>query len=639
MQPTPVDPTRSLELVTMGRTIVDVYADQIGAGLEDVSSFSRYVGGCPANIAIGTARLGVRVGLITRVGDDHNGRYLKQALQRENVDTRFVVSDPQRLTAVAFLSIRDKENFPLLHYRENCADIAISPEDYSEDYIASAGALLISGSHLTTPSAAANLSAAVARAKARGTRLIFDIDYRPVFWGLVSKDGGASRFVDSAIVTSASQRFLPDCDLIVGTEEEVHIAGGDTDTIAALRAIRRLSGAPIVLKRGAAGCVVFTGPIPDRVDDGIVGPGFPVEVFNVVGAGDGFLSGFLSGWLRGATWSECCRRGNATGALVVSRHGCSPASPTQVELDWFLEGGASDAALHRSDQLAYLHRATTRRDRPSPVLVMAADHVAPFEALPRAPERTIARFKSLVAEVARSLAPQQPELGVLFDDIEGEDALYRIGTDVSWVGRKIEWTGPAPLRFREGKTAGVLLSGWPRHQIVKCLVPKAGPDAQPLQDERLHELASAANLYGIEYLLELVHDDRPGEVVEAASRIRSIQSKGVLPDWWKLPAFSDPHGWAAIESAIFERNPMCRGVLLLGGGRDMADLVSAMRAAREKPFVRGFAIGRTLFLEPAAEWFAARIDDAEFARRLSNRYASLVDAWKASDTPTAAATA
>ncbi|TPG23497.1 bifunctional 5-dehydro-2-deoxygluconokinase/5-dehydro-2-deoxyphosphogluconate aldolase [Variovorax guangxiensis] len=620
--------SRSLDLITIGRAIVDIYGDQVGARLEDVSSFSRYVGGCPANIAIGTSRLGLKVGMVTRVGDDHNGRYLKETLSREGVDTRHVVADSARLTGVAFLAIRDKETFPLLHYRENCADMAISPEDYSEDYIASARALLVSGSHLTTEAAAENLRVAIARAKARGTQVIFDIDYRPVFWGLVGRDVGESRFVDSAVVTRACQRHMAEFDLIVGTEEEVHIAGGDIDTIKALRRIRALTQAPIVLKRGAAGCVVFPEAIPDILDDGIVGPGFPVEVFNVVGAGDGFLSGFLSGWLRDKSWEDCCRSGNATGALVVSRHGCSPASPTAVELAWFLDGGRNDPALHRSEHLRYLHRTTTRRPRASPVFVMAADHVAPFESLPRVEGRTLAGLKSLIADVALQLAPRHPGMGVLFDDAQGEQALFRVGSDIAWVGRKIERTGPAPLRFTDDLPAAVLLASWPRHQIVKCLVPMEDESTQALQEERLLELYRATSMYGMELLLEFVHPDTPDDAEVVVERIHRTQALGVLPDWWKLPAFSGPACWDAIERAIRLDNPMCRGVLLLGGGRAREDLLQALSHAPRPPFIQGFAVGRTLFMEPAAAWLAGECDDAGFAADLSAAYEQLAVAWR-----------
>jgi len=621
----------ALDLITMGRTIVDVYGDQVGVRLEDVSSFSRYVGGCPANIAIGTSRLGLRVGHITRVGDDHNGRFLRDSLQREGVDTRHIVADCARMTAVAFLGIRDKETFPLLHYRENCADMAISPEDYSDEYLHSARALLVSGSHLTTSHASHNLASAITRAKAGNTRVIFDIDYRPVFWGLVNKDGGESRYVDSAAVTEASQRHMAQFDLIVGTEEEIHIAGGDTDTIKALKVIRDIATAPIVLKRGAAGCVVFPGAIPDRVDDGIVGHGFPVEVFNVVGAGDGFLSGFLSGWLRELPWHECCRLGNATGALVVSRHGCSSASPTTPELAWFLAGGQKDPALHRSEFLAYLHRTTTRRPRSLPVFVMAADHVVPFEAMPRAAGRTIAGLKRLIAAVALRLARRHPSLGVLFDDVEGEDALLHVGADISWIGRKIEWTGPAPLRFKDDVPATVQLAHWPRHHIVKCLIPRENHDSRPLQNERLRELYAATSHYSMELLLELVSPPTEAEARTAIKRIRDIQALGIKPDWWKLPAFANPAIWDEIEAVIRESNPMCRGVLLLGGGRSHDDLVEAIRALCSRPFIQGFAVGRTLFMEPAAAWLVGEIGDEGFDRDLSVRYEEFAKAWRSDD--------
>jgi len=129
--------------------------------------------------------------------------------------------------------------------------------------------------------------------------------------------------------------------------------------------------------------------------------------------------------------------------------------------------------------------------------------------------------------VARHLSPEQPELGVLFDDIEGEDALYRVGRELPWIGRKIEWTGPAPLRFREGKTrhAPVELAG---HQIVKCLVPVAGPDTQAIQDERLRELAAAANCMASSTARARAR--RPSRRgASAANRIRAIQSLGCAP--------------------------------------------------------------------------------------------------------------
>ena len=138
-------------------------------------------------------------------------------------------------------------------------------------------------------------------ARKHGAQTALDIDYRPNLWGLAGHGDGESRFIESAAVTAKLQATLPLFDLIVGTEEEFHIAGGTTDTIAALRAVRALTPATLVCKRGPMGAAAFTGPIPDTLDEGEAGPGFPIEVFNVLGAGDGFMSGLIKGWLDART--------------------------------------------------------------------------------------------------------------------------------------------------------------------------------------------------------------------------------------------------------------------------------------------------------------------------------------------------
>ena len=171
--------------------------------------------------------------------------------------------------------------------------------------------------------------------------MIFDIDYRPNLWGLAGHGAGEERYIRSEKVSRHLQAILPDCDLIVGTEEEIHIAAGEEDTLAALAKIRSLSQAAIVLKRGPMGCVVFAGAIPARLEDGIVGEGFPIEVYNVLGAGDAFLSGFLRGYLKGEPHADLgdvgqrLRRLRGVAALVLAGNpdlgrACSISSPTAV---------------------------------------------------------------------------------------------------------------------------------------------------------------------------------------------------------------------------------------------------------------------------------------------------------------------
>src|SRR3546814_4189746 len=173
---------------------------------------------------------------------------------------------------------------------------------------------------------------------------------------------GENRFVADAAVTARLQQVLPLCDLVVGTEEEVHILGGSTDTLAALRSIRDRTPALLVLQRGPHGCVAFPDAIPARLEDGVVGEGFQVDVFNVLGAGDAFMAGFLRGWLRDEPLDTCCRYANACGAIVVSRHGCSPAMPTWEELQVLL---ASDRSEERR---VGKEGVSPGRDRGSPYL-------------------------------------------------------------------------------------------------------------------------------------------------------------------------------------------------------------------------------------------------------------------------------
>ncbi|MEX2009914.1 MAG: 5-dehydro-2-deoxygluconokinase, partial [Dongiaceae bacterium] len=316
---------RPLDLIAIGRAAVDLYGEQIGGRLEDMTSFAKYLGGCPANVSVGASRLGLRVAMIARVGDEHMGRFVRETLVAEGVEVSRVRTDPRRLTALVILGIRDRDTFPLIFYRENCADMGLEPEDIEEDFVASASAVLVTGTHFSRPNVDAACRRAIALARANGTRVLFDIDYRPVLWGLTGHGLGEERFVASDRVTGHLQTIVPDCDLIVGTEEEMRIAGGGADTLAALKRLRERTAAVLVVKRGALGCVVFPDAIPARIEDGLVGPGFPVEVFNILGAGDAFLAGFLRGWLRGEALPRCAELGNACGALVVSRHGCAPA--------------------------------------------------------------------------------------------------------------------------------------------------------------------------------------------------------------------------------------------------------------------------------------------------------------------------
>jgi 5-dehydro-2-deoxygluconokinase len=622
---------RGLDLVTIGRVSVDLYGQQVGGRLEDMASFAKYVGGCPANIAIGAARLGLATGFISRVGDEAMGGFVREQLAREGVDLTLLKTDPDRLTALVILGIRDRERFPLIFYRENCADMALDEGDIDEAYIANAGAVLVTGTHFSTPEVAAASRRAMALARSAGAKVILDIDYRPVLWGVAGHARGDLRFVGSAEVTAHLQAILPQCDVVVGTEEELHIAGGSTDILGALKRVRALTGALIVLKRGADGSVAFPADIPARVEGGVIGPGFGVEVYNVLGAGDGFMAGFLRGYLKGEPLATALAWGNACGAIVVSRHGCAPAIPTWTELRHFLETGVKAPALRFDRELNHLHWATTRSRQWPEVCALAFDHRVQLERVADRlgqPRERLADLKMLIYKAAAAAAGDDPAFGLLVDDRYGREVLEAASGSGCWLARPIESPEQTPLAFEGGADVGLTLREWPRVQVVKALV-RANPELAgakcELQEQRLLTLFEACRLTDHELLIELITG---GGTKALIATMRRIYTLGIKPDWWKLGAPEEADGWPAIAAVIAENDPNSRGVLLLGFDAPEEEVVHSLYEAARQPVCKGFAIGRTIFGSVAEDWLAGRLDDAAAMAEIGRRYGRMIAAWR-----------
>ncbi len=623
-----------LDLITIGRASVDLYGGQVGGRLEDMASFNKYVGGCPANIAVGAARLGLRSALLSRVGDEAMGRFIRQQLAREGVDTSHVITDPQRLTALVILGIRDRETFPLIFFRENCADMALSAGDFAPEFIASARAIVVTGTHFSTPSVGEASMAAIAAAKAAGSAIVLDIDYRPVLWGLGGHGTGEVRFVDDATVTKHLQSILPHCTVIVGTEEEIHIAGGATETIAALRQIRAISPALIVLKRGARGAAAFPGSIPRAVEDAITASGFPIEVYNVLGAGDAFLAGFLRGYLRQQPLERALSLGNAAGAIVVSRHGCAPAMPTWPELQHFLNSGSSHRALRRDPVLNQIHWATTRRPQADELTVLAFDHRSQLERLADKagkPRALVARFKQLVYEGARQAAGDCRSFGIILDHRYGQQTLDEASGDEHFIARPIELPETTPLAFEGSDDVAVTLQEWPVQHVVKCLVRCHPKDDAGLRDEQEHQLKrlfSACRATGHELLLELIPTyGAANDAAVLARLMRWIYGLGIAPDWWKLAGPSDDEGWAMLSEAVSDNDGHCRGILLLGLDAPESEMTTVLAVAARQPLCKGFAIGRTIFGAAASAWMNGAISDDEARSSVAGAYRRMIEGW------------
>lgn len=630
--------TKPLDLITIGRSSVDLYGAQVGGRLEDMRSFDKYIGGSPTNIACGTARLGLKSALITGVGDEHMGRFVREQLIREGVDVRGVKTDPDRLTALVILGIRDQEQFPLIFYRENCADMALSVDDIDPDFIREARAVVATGTHLSHPQVEAATLEALEIARADGMQTALDIDYRPNLWRVAGHGDGESRFVESQKVTAKLQSTLHLFDLIVGTEEEFHIAGGTTDTIAALRAVRGVSGATLVCKRGAAGAVAFVGDIPDSLDDGQSGPGFPIEVFNVLGAGDGFMSGLLKGWLDGSDWPTALKYANACGAFAVSRHGCTPAYPSLDELEFFLDRGVIQPDLRNDTVLEQVHWATNRHARVSgdwsDLRTFAFDHRMQLEEMEGYTRAKGSVFKNLCLDAALRVQDGRSGYGILCDNRIGRSALHRATGTGLWIGRPTEWPGSRPIEFEPD--LGDDLGGfreWASENVVKLLVfchPDDTAETRALQEQRVKHLYTSARRNNLEFLLEVI-PSKVGAVDDTttATLIQQFYDAGIYPDWWKLEPFKTDAAWRNAVDAIERHDPHTRGIVVLGLDAPEAELAASFALAAKQPLVKGFAVGRTIFGQAARDWMQGKITDDAAVETMVGNFSRLCEIWDA----------
>lgn len=625
---------KDLDVITIGRASVDLYGAQVGGRLEDMAGFQKYIGGSPTNIAAGTARLGLRSALITRVGDEHMGRFIREELAREGVDVSGVVTDKERLTALVLLGIRDDKQFPLIFYRENCADMALCEDDIDLGLIARSRAVVATGTHLSHQRTEAAVLKALRLARQNGARTALDIDYRPNLWGLAGHGDGESRFIESAQVTAKLQATLHHFDLIVGTEEEFHIAGGTTDTIAALRAVRAVSKATLVCKRGPMGAAAFTGTIPDTLDQGETGPGFPIEVFNVLGAGDGFMSGLIKGWMDDESWPVALTYANACGAFAVSRHGCTPAYPSWEELQFFLKRGVVTPALRHDAALEQIHWSTNRRKDWAEVRAFAFDHRSQLEDIPGATPARIGHFKELCLAATGAVADGRPGFGILCDNRLGKTALHKAAGQGLWIGRPVEWPGSRPLRLEPelGPDFGGL-SEWPLEHVVKVLCfchPDDPAEMSADQEDTLVRLFNACRRNRLEMLLEII-PSKVGPVDEDtnARLINRIYDLGIHPDWWKLEPLQSETAWTVTCDTITARDPHVQGVVVLGLGQSEDALASAFRLAARQPLVKGFAVGRTIFAKAAADWMAGTLDDQAAIAMMAGNFARLCAVWDA----------
>jgi 5-dehydro-2-deoxygluconokinase len=388
----------------------------------------------------------------------------------------------------------------------------------------------------------------------------------------------------------------------------------------------------LVCKRGAAGAVAFEGAIPDSLDAGQTGPGFPIEVFNVLGAGDGFFSGLLKGWLDGESWPKALEYANACGAFAVSRHGCTPAYPSLTELQFFLKRGVIRPDLRNDAELEQIHWSTNRKGAWPEARIFAFDHRLQLEEMAGYSPAKGAAFKELCLKAALRVQAGRPGYGILCDSRIGRRALHAASGTGLWIGRPCEAPGSRPLSLEPelGPDCGGLVE-WARENVVKVLCfchPDDAPDLWAAQEETVKRLFTAARRNDLEFLLEVI-PSKVGPVDDGttATLIRRFYDAGVFPDWWKLEPMRTRAAWANAIAAIEQNDPHTRGIVVLGLDAPEAELAASFEVAAGFSLVKGFAVGRTIFGDVARGWMAGDLADAEAVAEMAGRYGRLCDIW------------
>ena len=329
---------KTYDSLHMGRSSIDLYSNDVGAPFVDITSFAAYVGGSPTNISVGGRRLGLKTAIVTGVGVDPVGDFILNFLNKEGVDTQFTVRKPGHRSSAVVLGIEPPAKFPLVYYRDNCADIELTIDDVLAAPIADSKVFQFAGTNLCKePSRSATMFGAEL-AQGVVTEVIFDVDFRPDQWHDPRAFG--------VVVRSA----MKNVDIVIGTEDEINAAVlsdpsqmslthsqiSDTkvsgNVEAAIERILTLGPKVVVEKIGSKGARIHL-----KSGEKIDAPGYPVEIYNILGAGDAFGAGFIYGYTNGWDLRRAARLGNACGAIVVTKHGCANFMPTYDEVMAFVD--------------------------------------------------------------------------------------------------------------------------------------------------------------------------------------------------------------------------------------------------------------------------------------------------------------
>lgn len=605
---------RPIDLIAMGRVSVDLYSEQFDGPLKNVQTFRKTIGGRAAKVALGISRLGLKSCLLSCVSDDAMGHYVQQVLEKEQVDLRLLTESKNHHTALCLLGANLSDPDAIVHYAENSADMQINQEQCNRDIFQQAKALLITGSLFssTVTQYAVNL------AKELKMAVIFDLSFCE----------NAQPSVNSY------QKLFAKCDLIVGTEHEICEVGNNQDILLALKAIRKLTTAAIIVKTVSRGCEIFVG------DSGIsLGfPGFAVEPSNKADVGDVFLSGFLSAWLRGEKWKICAQFANAASAISAIRLESIPAIPTHEELEYFIRHYRGNEQIMHDSYFSQLTIRSMHRQEPKKDLcILSFDHRWQFEQSCEEVGRDktlISAFKTQVFSGFKMAASQFPEkqLGILIDPIYGKEVL-REATEMNiTVGVPIEAAGSFPLQWISEQPLYQQILRRPETWIVKVLWkyhPAMETGLKLRQLSQLELLSTVCRELGRLLMLEItIPSSFNSDGKEIAQAIEEVYQHRIYPSWWKISPVKSLSEWQAITDMCFYYDSNSRIIISCGLHSANQDWSKQFKQFKRSKIASGFAVGRLIYWDSWQQLISGDLSLQEVPVRVAEKFTSILKTWE-----------
>lgn len=593
---------KQFDLICLGEVAVELNVEQLYCDLREAQTYRQYLGGCCANVAAGAANLGLRTVIVSRVGQDPLGVFIRNELMNQKVDTRWLKISDKHKTGAILQSLNSENKRSKIYYKDNSADINLLESDCEEDLFKRSKALYINGNSLATANMRNVCQYAIQLAKSYGQKTILDVRFTPDLWSGDEKRNIVEHY----------KFFVSQCDVVIIESDDISVLGIIANELP-ITEIRLLTSAIILSKNSDNSCTAYAA---DSIAP-ITVPGYELDVLNRAGKDEAFASSFIYSYLREHDLVDSVKRSNAASAIISSRHASAPEMPTLDEISRLTE----PEIISKFDIFSKVKAKESRKE----VCLLAFDQRYYFTPGTQVEIEKIREFKNILYKGFINSQTYRLEKsitsGLIVDDNIPENELREDTNAI--ICMPIESADSQLLKWISDRDLYSQILHRPKRWWVKVLV-KIGPD-MPV-DKLEHQISMLSSLQEICHELDrtLLLDLSTTNVLWA---MRYIFQNNIMPHWWKLPSEYEYITWKKIETlaGYYQDNPR---IMILGGDVvSTKDLENSFATAKECSWVEGFAIGRNIFLEVFIQWSNGKISHNMAIEKLGLEYDRMSRLW------------